>query len=102
MGPDIELDDDVLQMCAMDFAYASHEIFSEAARRPVDAFPSTNGIGPRVAEYLRAVDTARAALADAARSASETLGSLVADSAEIDAFLAQSFTAGYALERGSL
>ena len=67
---------------------------------PAEAFPSISGIGAIVIEHLLGLEIARAALADASRTASEAFAAVMAESTAIDAHIADYVSDAYALEGG--
>ena len=71
-----------------------------SAGRPSAHIPSLTGIGDEADAFLRGVEVAQGALADAAKSASHVASGLMADSSALDARLAATLYTGYAVEAG--
>lgn len=97
MGERLNLLDGELSAAGVSLGCAAGGMAGGSSGRPSGRLQSLNGIGSEIDDYLRGLQTAREALADAAKTASRTVGDLMANSAELDAHLARTVYAGYAL-----
>lgn len=80
---------------------ASNEMVSDNVARPKSGFGSLSGFAGEIDLYLRGVSVARAALADAAKTAGRSAHSLMESSASLDSQLAASLNTGYAVKGSS-
>lgn len=67
------------------------------APRPAGGFESLTGIAGEVELFLRGLQAGRASLADAGRSAGQGLRSMMQEVSALDASLASSLSAGFAV-----
>ncbi|MCW2288831.1 hypothetical protein [Leucobacter luti] len=101
MGDRLHLPDSELTAAGASLGTAAQEMSAGSSGRPSGSWDSLSGIGGAVDEYLRGVALARDALADAAKTAANTVSGLMSDSAELDAYLAQTVYSGYAVSKGT-
>lgn len=97
---DVYLSEGSLMMAVSALVRASEELTSENAGRPTSGFDSLTGIAGEVDLYLRGVSVARAALADAAKTAGRATRGLLEDASRLDATLAASLDSGFAMRAG--
>lgn len=100
MGDRLHLPDSELTAAGATLGIAAQEMSAGSGGRPSGNWDSLSGLGGTVDEYLRGVTLARDALADAAKTAAGTVSGLMADSAELDAYLAETVYSGYAVGKG--
>lgn len=100
MGGGMELTDYALQAAGANFVHASSTMTSDNVSRPAGDLASLTGIGSSVTMYLKGLNVARAALADAARTGSESAAALMSESSELDSFISETLGTGYAVEGG--
>ncbi|XPP26672.1 MAG: hypothetical protein ACNYNX_00385 [Leucobacter sp.] len=100
MSDDIEINEHALLASGAYFVQASSTMMSGNATRPRVGVESLTGIGSAVALHLEVMDLARAALADAARTGGESVSALMAESSELDRFIAQELGVGFAVQEG--
>lgn len=96
----MELDDNILTIGGVYFGDAVAVMISDNVSRPSGDLSSLTDIGSTVTLYLKGLNVARAALADAARTGGDSVSTLMKDSTELDSFLAQSIGTGFALPGG--
>lgn len=96
----IRLEDALLQEAAASLVQASSMMTSENVSRPVGDLPSLTGIGASITLYLKGMNVARAALADAARTGAEALASVMSESTELDRYIADTLGTGFAVAGG--
>ncbi|GAA1326234.1 hypothetical protein ACFSWE_12905 [Leucobacter albus] len=96
MSENLQLNDAVLESAARGFASAAEVMRSGAAKRPPT--PATlSALRAELDLYLRGLAVSRAALSDAAHSATLALADILAQSAELDAEIAAALPAGFVL-----
>ncbi len=100
MSGDIEIDEHALLASGAYFVHASSTMISENVTRPRVDLASLTGIGSAVALHLEGMDMARAALSDAAKTGGESVSALMAESSELDRFIAQTLGVGFAVQEG--
>lgn len=100
MAETVNLDDNILEAAGAYLVQASSMMTSGNVRRPSGDLASITGIGSAVTLYLKGLNVARAALADGARTGSETVSSIMSESTELDQYIAQTLGAGFAVEGG--
>lgn len=96
----VNLNDSALQAAGAYLVQASSTMTSDDARRPSGDLPGLTDIGATVTVYLTGVNVARAALADGARTGSESVAGLMQESTELDHEITQTLGAGFALRGG--
>lgn len=84
MSDGVRLSDPALSGVVRALADAAQRMVSDNAARPAGMLPSLSGIGWELSEYLRGAALARAALADAAKTAGRTAGELMERSTDLD------------------
>lgn len=102
MGDRLNLPDGELTAAGVSLGSAADTMESGSSGRPTAQLKSLNGIGGEVDAYLRGVAVARDALADAAKTATQTVSNLMENSTELDAHLARTVYSGFALGKGEL
>lgn len=100
MSDGLRLDDAELSLAGAALVTASYVMTHANTSRPTAQIVSLTGIGGQIEHYLKGLSVARAALADAAKTGSESISSVMADSAELDAFISANLAAGFAVRRG--
>lgn len=80
---------------------AACSVMTSGGRTPDGGLPSLTGIGPEVDLHVRGLMVARAALADAAKTASESVASVMHDSGALDAAIADALYEGFAVKGGA-
>lgn len=97
MADRLSLDDLSLGEAGRALVTASSAMAHGNARVPTTVLPSLTGIGERIDLYLRGLAVARAALADAARTASMEIAVAMRESADLDAAIATRLPGGFAV-----
>jgi hypothetical protein len=97
MAESLSIDDQALLTVGASLVSIASTMVSGNAARPAGDLPSLSGIGAEVTLYLQGVNVARAALADAARTASEAVSELLSDGSELDRYIAESLGSGFAV-----
>ncbi|MGO1538024.1 MAG: hypothetical protein ACTHZ9_00095 [Leucobacter sp.] len=92
------LNDPALYSAIESLTAAANLMVSDNVRRPPDAFESLTGIGEIVDLHLRGIAVARAALADAAKTAGESVAGVVCETDEADRTTAESLYTGFAVD----
>ncbi len=100
MSDRLELSDDALMQAGHTLVVASYVMTHDNVHRPTGLLASVSGVGPQLDRYLRGLAVARAALADAARTASEGVAAVMSESTELDSFIAVHLGQGFALKKG--
>lgn len=100
MSDSLKLNDAVLSGAGRKLVEAAVGMLNNNVRRPV-AVPTISGASAEIDIYLRGLSVARAALADAAKSASLALSSTMERSAALDSEIAAALPAGYSLREGA-
>lgn len=95
---DLSLTDATIAGAIGHIVTAENEMLDGNAPRPSGGFESLTGIGGEVDLYLRGMQVGRAALADAAKTAARGLRHLMEESTALDADLAASLSAGFAVQ----
>ncbi|WP_143025936.1 hypothetical protein [Leucobacter chromiiresistens] len=95
------LSDSELSLAGSTLGTAARTMEEGSEGRPSAQFPSLTGIGDEADEFLRSIEVAQNALADAAKSASHAVNGLMEDSSALDARLAASLYSGYAVGTGA-
>jgi len=98
MAESLNINDQTLLAVGASLVSVASTMVSGNAARPAGELPSLSGIGAEVTLYLQGVNVARAALADAARTASETISRLISDGSELDRYIAESLGGGFAVK----
>ena len=100
MAAGLKLDDQALSAAGQALVTASFVMVNGNARVPSVQLQSLTGIGARVDLYLRGLAVARAALADAAKTASVVVADLMQESSVLDALIAGNLGTGFAVGKG--
>ena len=93
----MQLNDNVLTAGGATLVAAASTMTSENIARP-SAPASLTGISADITLFLKGMQVARAALADAARTGSETVASVMRESSELDAFITRSLGESFAVK----
>lgn len=101
MAESLRMNDEALLLVGASLVSIASTMISDNVRRPAGDLPSLSGIGAELTLYLRGLNVARAALADAARTASEAVSGLISDSSKLDRHIAQSLGTSFAVSGGS-
>jgi len=96
MTEELKLDEADLLVAGRSLVEASATMTSGDAG-DLGYLPSLTGIGAEVDRYLVGLSTARASLADAAKTAGRALASVAGESGELDALIAASLPEDFAL-----
>jgi hypothetical protein len=100
MSDGLRLEDSELSAAGASLVSASYVMVNDNKSRPKAQIDSLTGIGGQVEHYLKGLSVARAALADAAKTGSESISSVMRDSAELDAFISANLASGFAVRKG--
>ena len=101
MTDSLRLDDQVLHAAGEALVTASYVMVHNNLRAPTEAFDTLSGAGAQVEHYLKGMAVARAALADAAKTAGESIAALMRESEQLDELIASNLSTGYAVRKGS-
>lgn len=96
MSDSLKLNDAVLLESGRRLVEAAVGMLHNNVKRPA-AVPTISGASAEIDLYLRGFSVARAALADAAKSASLALSSTMEQSAALDSEIAAALPAGFSL-----
>ena len=98
MSNHLSIDDQVLLTAGAALVYAAHQLSNDNVQRPEGDLHSLTGVGPTVSLFLDALNTARAALADAAHTASGSLAAVMREATQLDQQISASLGADYQVE----
>lgn len=93
----LSLSDDALLRAIQHAVSAQQTMLTGNRARPTSGFESLTGIAGEVDLYLRGLQVARAALADAAMTAGQGLRQVMEDASTLDGALAASLDADFAV-----
>lgn len=99
---DLTLSDRDCERAISHLVTAADALASAKHARAIDGFESLTGIGADVEQYLRGLRVARAALADAARTAGQSIRSLMREATDLDSAAAASLDSGFLVRGGAL
>ena len=100
MSGQLRLDDETLSQSGIALVTASYVMANENVARSMGQIDSVTGIGARVEHYLKGMSVARAALGDAAKTASLSVAMLMEESTVLDTFIGQQLASGFTLQKG--
>lgn len=100
MTGQLRLDDQVLGDAGVALVTASYVMSHNNAQRGTGVFDSMTGIGTQVEHYLKGMSVARAALGDAAKTASESVAMVMEESAALDTLISANLATGFAVRKG--
>lgn len=95
---DLYLDDEALLSAGEALVAVSTVMVEGNTAAPIGEISSLSGIGSEVRLYLQGLQTARASLADAAKTASGEIAGVMGDSAALDSHMAEALYAGFAVK----
>lgn len=91
----MKLNQEDLHLAGAQFIIAANKLILQRKPRPQGGFRGLTGINDQICDYLYSVHVARAALIDAAKTASEACANLMDSSDELDAVIASKLPAGF-------
>lgn len=97
MPSELRWSDEELASAGIFLTGAAHQMLTGSVARPRGELASLSGIGADVRTHLLGVSVARAALADAAKTAAQSLSQLMAASGELDETMAALLGEGFAV-----
>lgn len=100
MSDQLKLNDSELSAAGASLVTASFVMVSDNNARPTGQFESLSGIGGQVEHYLKGLSVARAALADAAKTGSESVAGVMRDSSDLDAYISTNLASGFSVRKG--
>ncbi|MFV0433368.1 MAG: hypothetical protein ACK5LO_05250 [Leucobacter sp.] len=95
---DFHIPDGALESAGASLVGAANLMVTGNTARVAGVLESLTGIGTEVDLYLRGLSVGRAALADAAKTASEAVGALMLDSSALDGRLSGALASGFAVQ----
>lgn len=100
MGDRVQLSDEALGVASAALLVAENCMSSQSRVDRLGHVASLTGIGGDVQQFLSGVSVARAALADAARTASQAVAGVMRESTALDTQLATSLSSEFAVAGG--
>ena len=94
---DVALSDDDLEFAGALLVLGSRAMVEHNEATPTGNLQSLTGIGGHVRIFVNGLQTGRSALADAAKTAGHEVAGVMRDSSDLDAHLAESLGAGFAV-----
>lgn len=95
---DLRITDEELEYAGALLVSAASTMVENNESIPSGNIDSLTGIGAEVRGFLNGLQTARLALADAAKTAGGEVAGVMRDSSELDAFMATALFSGFAVK----